>query len=347
MNTAVTLRTPLCRELGIDYPVFSAGIGTAAVPELVAAVSGAGGFGVLGASPLDPIRIKAAIADIRRRTERPFGANVIIDDRDLSAEDREELRQQVAAAAEAQVAVIVLFWGDPAPYIKPAHERGVRVFIQVGSVEEAEAAAAAGVDAVIAQGVEAGGHVRGRTSIWDLLPLTVKAVSPLPVLASGGIGDGAGLARALTLGAQGVSLGTRFVASDEAWAHPAYKRRVVESAAADTVYNELYDVWWPNAPHRTLRNKTLLEWEAAGRPAAGARPREGMSIGTRRMGDGQVRDWPRYAIGVATPDFDGDIEYAPLWAGESCSVVNDIKPAAQIVRDLIRQAEAALEASSG
>ena len=136
-------------------------------------------------------------------------------------------------------------------------------------------------------------------------------------------------------------------ASDEAWAHPAYKRRVVESAAADTVYNELYDVWWPNAPHRTLRNKTLLEWEAAGRPAVGARPGEGMSIGTRRMGDGQVRDWPRYAIGVATPDFDGDIEYAPLWAGESCSVVNDIKPAAQIVRDLIRQAEAALEASSG
>jgi len=188
--------------------------------------------------------------------------------------------------------------------------------------------------------------VRGRASIWDLLPVTVKAISPLPVLASGGIGDGAGLARALTLGAQGVSLGTRFVASDEAGVHLAYKRRIVESTAADTVYNELYDVWWPNAPHRTLRNKTLLEWEAAGRPAAGARPGEGTSIGTRRMGDGQVRDWPRYAIGVPTPDFDGDIEYAPLWAGESCSVVNDIKPAAQIVRDLVREAEAVLGAAS-
>src|SRR5207302_1300296 len=317
MKTAITLRTPLCHELGIEYPVFSAGIGTAAVPELVAAVSGAGGFGVLGASPLDPTRIKDAIADIRRRTERPFGANLIIDDRDLSTEDREELRQQLAAAAEAHVAVIVLFWGDPAPYIKPAHERGVRVFIQVGSVEEAEAAAAAGVDAVIAQGVEAGGHVRGRASIWDLLPVTVKAISPLPVLASGGIGDGAGLARALTLGAQGVSLGTRFVASDEAWAHPAYKRRVVESAAADTVYNELYDVWRPNAPHRTLRNRTLLECEAAGRPAAGARPGEGASIGPRPTADGQVRDWPRDAIGVAAPDFADYNEDPPLRAGST------------------------------
>lgn len=347
MNTVATLRTPLCVELGIDYPVWSAGFGSGAVPAIVAAVSGAGGFGVLGASALYPKDIKGAIDDIRRRTERPFGVNFIIDDRDLSADDRDELRQQVVAAADQQVAAVVLFWGDPSPYVKPIHEQGVRVFIQVGSVEEAEAAAAAGVDGVIAQGFEAGGHVRGRTSIWDLVPATVKAVSPLPVLASGGIGDGAGLARALSLGAQGVSLGTRFVASDEAWAHPAYKRRIVESTAVDTVYNEFYDGGWPNAPRRTLRNKTLLEWEAAGRPPAGTRPGEGTSIGKRRMGDGEVRDWRRYAIGVATPDFDGDVEYAPLWAGESCSVVNDIKPAAQIVRDLVREAEAALAASSG
>jgi NAD(P)H-dependent flavin oxidoreductase YrpB (nitropropane dioxygenase family) len=301
---------------------------------------------VLGASALSPSDIKSAIVDTRRRTQRPFGVNIIIDESDFSDQDRELLRQQVSAAAEEHVAAIVLFWGDPSPYIKPAHEQGVRVFIQVGSVEEAQAAAAAGVDAVIAQGVEAGGHVRGRSSIWDLLPATAKAVSPLPVLASGGIGDGAGLARALSLGADGVSLGTRFVASDEAWVHPAYKRRIVESTAADTVYNELYDVWWPHAPHRTLRNKTFREWDAAGRPASGQRPGEGTSIGRRRMGDGQVRDWPRYAVGVATPDFDGDLDYAPLWAGESCSVVNDIKPAAQIVRDLIREAEAALAESA-
>jgi nitronate monooxygenase len=236
----------------------------------------------------------------------------------------------------------VLFWGDPAPYVEEAHRHGVRLIIQVGSVDEARAAAAAGVDVVIAQGVEAGGHVRGSTSVWTLLPAIVEAIAPIPVLASGGIGDGAGVARAIRLGAQGVSLGTRFVASDEFWAHPAYKQRIVASTANDTVLNELYDVWWPKAPHRTLKNKTFAEWDAAGRPPPGQRPGEGTSIGKRRLGTGEVDEWPRYAIGVASPDFDGDIEYAPLWAGESCGVVNDIKPAAEIVRDLARDADAAL-----
>jgi NAD(P)H-dependent flavin oxidoreductase YrpB (nitropropane dioxygenase family) len=142
---------------------------------------------------------------------------------------------QFRAAAKAGAGAVVLFWGDPAVFVDEAHARGLKVLIQVGSVEEAEAAATAGVDAVIAQGVEAGGHVRGTTSIWELVPATVAAVAPIPVLASGGIGDGAGLARALTLGAQAVSLGTRFVASDESNAHPEYKRRVVASVAADSV----------------------------------------------------------------------------------------------------------------
>jgi nitronate monooxygenase len=144
------------------------------------------------------------------------------------------------------------------------------------------------------------------------------------------------------VGAQGVSLGTRFVASDEAAIHPAYKRRVVEATAADTVYNQLYDVWWPDAPHRTLRNKTVTEWEAAGKPPPGQRPGEGVPIGRRRAATGEWVDWPRYATGMAGPEFDGDVEYAPLWAGESCSVVNDVKPAGEIVHDLVRDAAAAL-----
>jgi NAD(P)H-dependent flavin oxidoreductase YrpB (nitropropane dioxygenase family) len=172
--------------------------------------------------------------------------------------------------------------------------------------------------------------------------MTVAAVSPVPVVASGGIGDGAGLTRALSLGAQAVSLGTRFVASDEANIHPLFKQRIVSSVAADTVYTaDLYDVWWPGAPHRTLRNRTFEEWHAAGRPTPGARPGEGTFIGRRRSQSGEIVDWPRYASGLATPDFDGDIEYAPLWAGESCSVVNDIKPAGEIVLELVRDAEAA------
>jgi len=341
------LHTPLCQELGIEYPIFCAGIGTAAGPDLAAAVSNAGGFGVVGASSFLADAIPALIARIRERTTRPFGVNFIIDERDSSDEDRAITHQQVSAAIAARVAAVILFWGDPAPYVDEAHRQGVRIIIQVGSVDEARAAAASGVDAVIAQGVEAGGHVRGTTSIWTLLPAVVEAIKPLPVLASGGIGDGTGLARAIRLGAQGVSLGTRFVASNEAWCHAAYKQRIVESTASDTVLNELYDVWWTNAPHRTLRNKTFFEWEAAGRPPSGRRPGEGTSIGKKRMGSGEVVEWPRYAIGTAPPDFDGDIEYAPLWSGESCSVVNDIKPAGDIVRDLAREADAMLAAAGG
>lgn len=316
-------------------------MGMAAGPELAAAVSDAGGFGVIGGGGgTPPGPLSRRVGQARTLTRSPFGVNVIIDQTDPG--DDVWLRDQVAAISQMDVAAIVLFWGDPAPYVKTAHDRGVKVLIQVGSTEEAMAAAAAGVDAVIAQGFEAGGHVRGAASIWELLPETVRALAPLPVLASGGVGDGAGVARCLRLGAQGVSLGTRFVASDEFHGHPAYKQRIVEGRAEETVYNALYDVWWPNAPHRTLRNKTIDEWEAAGRPPSGSRPGEGTAIGHYTTGSGERIDWPRYAIGVADPDFDGDIEYAPLWAGTSVDVVNDIKPAGQIVRDLVRETEAAL-----
>jgi NAD(P)H-dependent flavin oxidoreductase YrpB (nitropropane dioxygenase family) len=334
------LRTPLCRALDIEYPIVCAGFASAAVPELAAAVSNAGGLGVLGASGMDPGEIRRRIAKTRKLTRLPFGINFIIAEE--SDDDHAYLLDEMDAAIAENAAVVVLFWGDPAPYVERARGTGVKVFIQVGSVEEAKSAADAGVDGVIAQGIEAGGHVRGTTSIWDLLPATIQAIDPVPVLASGGIGDGAGVARALRAGAQGVSLGTRFVASEEAWAHPAYKLRIVQSTAQDTVLNELYDVWWPGAPHRTLRNKTFAEWDAAGRPPPGERPGEGTSIGKRTIWNGERADWPRYAVGTAPPDFDGDIEYAPLWAGESCTVVNDIKPAGEIVRDLVRDAVASL-----
>jgi NAD(P)H-dependent flavin oxidoreductase YrpB (nitropropane dioxygenase family) len=220
------------------------------------------------------------------------------------------------------------------------------VLIQVGSVAEAEAAAAAGVDAVIAQGLEAGGHVRGTTSIWELVPATVAAIA-VPVVASGGIGDGAGFARALRLGAQGVSFGTRFVACEEANLHPDYKRRIVAAGPGDTVYTQdLYDGFWPDAPHRTLRNRVYAEWHAAGQPPPGHRPDEGTSIGRRTLATGERVEWQRYAIGTATPDFDGDLDLAPLWAGESCAVISDIKPAANIVTDLVNECRATLETTA-
>ena len=338
---AGSLHTGICELFGIRYPIFSAGIGSAAGPELAAAVSNAGGFGVLGCSGMEPADVEKRVNATRALTDKPFGVNTIIDSSE--PDDDKWLADQVAAIAAMKVAAIVVFWGDPTPYVPIAHAAGVKLLIQAGSLDEARHAATAGVDAVIAQGAEAGGHVRGTTSIWELLPDVARALKPVPVLASGGIGDGAAVARALQFGAQGVSLGTRFVCSDEAYVHPAYKQRIVESKASDTVLNTLYDVGWPDAPHRTLKSsKTYVEWEAAGGPAPGSRPGEGKPIGRRRNVKGEWLDWPRYAIGSVPPDFDGDWEYAPLWAGESCSDVNDIKPAAQIVSDLVRDAEAAL-----
>ena len=306
----------------------------------MSAVSNAGGFGVLGASGDDPDYIRAEAERTRTLTDRPFGFNLIIAESDEEG-FRAYVRAMIAAGAGASATAAVLFWGDPAPYVEPAHEAGMKVLIQVGSVEEAEAAAETGVDAVIAQGFR-GRRARARDDV-DLGVAARAAVAhcrsaPRPHIR--GDRRRRGLARALRLGAAGVSLGTRFVASDEANIHIDYKRRIVATTAADTVYTpDLYDVWWPGAPHRTLRNKTYEEWEAAGRPPSGSRPGEGESIGRRfNLVSGGVFEWPRYAVGMATSEFDGDVEYAPLWAGESCSVVNDIKPAAEIVADLVREA---------
>jgi nitronate monooxygenase/enoyl-[acyl-carrier protein] reductase II len=212
----------------------------------------------------------------------------------------------------------------------------------VGSVEEAQTATAAGVDAIIAQGVEAGGHVKSSTSLSTIVPAVVEAVKPLPVIAAGGIANGRGMVAALSLGAQGVSLGTRFLCSAEAQGIPEYKERVVRSKAEDTVYTSLFDIGWSEAPHRVLRNKAIEEWEAAGRPASGQRPYEGTVIGTVVLADTTV-EVPKYSNLPPLSGFSGDIEYAVLYAGESCSLVNDIKPAGQIVEDLVREAEEVLE----
>ena len=343
-----SLQTPLCRQLGIEFPIFSVGFSESAQPELASAVSRAGGCGVVGASRAQPEEIRRRMRVVRAATDRPFGVNVIIQalaNPAASAEQRANVQARVAAAIAERAPVLVLFWGDPAPFVAEAHRSGVKVFVQVGDLEEARAAKAAGVDAVIAQGIEAGGHVKGRISVWELLPAVVDALAPLPVLASGGIGDGAGIARALRLGAQGVSLGTRFVASEEAWIHRVYKERVVASRAEDTLYTTLFDVGWP-APHRVIRNQAVKEWEAAGRPPSGKRPGEGTAIGTLRYGSGDPQPWIRYSTGMILPTFEGNLELAPMWAGESCSVVKQIKPAGDIVRELARDAAAALASAS-
>ncbi|HEV7133565.1 MAG TPA: nitronate monooxygenase [Gaiellaceae bacterium] len=318
------LTTPLCRRLGIEAPVCSVGFGTGAGPELAAAVSEAGGLGVLGGTALREL-LGPVIDRTRERTAKPIGVNLIL---------HEDQRPTAEVALARGVEVIVLFWGDPAPIVELAAGTAF-VIVQVGSVEEARRAVDAGVDAVIAQGVESGGHVIGTTALSVLVPAIVDAISPVPVLASGGIADGRGLAAALVLGAQAVSLGTRFVASDEAFIDEQYKQRVV--AETDTVYStDLFDGGWADAPHRVLRNAVVREWEASGKS------REGEPIGKLDSIRGGQIDIPRYAAFMTTPSFHGDVDEAPLWAGQSVALVRDIRSAGEIVRTIVAEAEAAL-----
>src|SRR5712692_7101283 len=328
------LKTALCRQLGIEYPIFSVGMGGGmAGPELAAAVSNAGACGVLGMGGLPAPYIRQQIQHLRTLTDKPFGVNILLP---LLQEG------QIETCLDEKIPILVLFWGDPKPYVEEAHRRCTTVFIQVGSVEEVRAAAEAGEDAIIAQGVEAGGHVKSTTSLSTIVPVVVEAVKPVPVIAAGGIANGRGVVAALSLGAQAVSIGTRFLCSEETQVVRAYKERVVKSKAEDTVYTFLFDVGWPEAAHRVLRNKATDEWEAAGRPTSGQRPGEGSVIGTMTLA-GTTVEVSRYAVFPPMPGFTGDIEHAALYAGESCSLINDIKPAAQIVRDLIGEAEEVIE----
>lgn len=323
------LTTDICRQLGVSLPIWNAGMGGGlAGPALAAAVSNAGGLGVLGMGGLPEPVIREQIHELRQLTDRPFGVNIILP---LLGDD-----SPIECCLEERVPVLILFWGDPGPYVDRAHAVGTRVVVQVGSVEEARAAAATGVDAVMIQGVEAGGHVKSTTSLSVLLPASVDAVAPLPVVAAGGIGDGRGVAAALSLGAQAVSLGTRFLCSDESRA--AYKERVVAARAEDTYYTKLFDVEWPDAAHRVLRNKIVRDWEAAGSPASGQRPGEGEITGRMPVG-GQVVELPRYSVFMPMDGFDGDLDSSVLYCGESCSLISDVKPAAEIVRTLAADAE--------
>src|SRR3954470_4904644 len=201
-----------------------------------------------------------------------------------------------------------------------ARAGGARVLVQVASARAARAAADAGADALIVQGVEAGGHVQ---SVGGLLPLIVavrRAVS-LPLVAAGGIADPASARAALVAGAAAVAMGTRFVASDECDAHPRYKARLLEAEGGDAVLTELFDVGWP-APHRVLRNSTYERWEAGGRPPSGSRPGEGEEV---------APGVPRYAINLPLAGVDGDVEAMAMCAGQGVGAIEAVEPAAAIV----------------
>jgi len=326
------VRTALCERLGIDHPVLQAAIGGAAGPALAAAVSNAGGLGSVSLTGFGAEGVRGRIQDLRRMTDRPFVGNFIL---------AFDVAEEFGAALTERVPVISLFWGDPTPLVAPAHEAGTLLMVTVGSVAEAMHAAEAGVDIVVAQGWEAGGHVRGTTATLALVPAVVDAVAPVPVVAAGGVADGRGLAAVLALGAQAAWIGTRFVSATEAGAHPAYRDRLLAASAADTVYSTLFDGGWPDAPGRTLRNSTVAAWEAAGRPQPGGRPGEGDILGSDA--DGPIR---RYDAITARSDIAGDIEAMSLWAGQGVGLVRKAQPAAAIVMEIIEEARAVLRAGA-
>src|SRR6478672_796591 len=240
------METAFTRLIGIQVPIVQAPIGTLTNPRLAAAVSNAGGLGMLALGGAQPDQLRRVVAETHELTDRPFGVNLNL---------RRPQAERVTAALDAGVRVVSLFWGDPTPHVAAVHAAGAFVTSTVGSSDEARRHADAGVDVIVAQGWEAGGHVWGGVATLPLVPAVVDAVSPVPVVAAGGIADGRGLAAVLALGAAGAWLGTRFLASHEATVHRRYQELLLRGRETDTVYlADLFDVRWPNAPHRTLKN---------------------------------------------------------------------------------------------
>jgi nitronate monooxygenase len=303
-------------------PVVQAGMGSIARHELAAAVSEAGGLGTI-AGVRAPIA--AEIAATRRLTGRPIAVNLLLPF--LRPGDAE-----AAAAADA----IVTFWGPP-------RRIAANTWIhQCGSVEEAKAAVAAGADMVIAQGVQAGGHVRGSTPMLELLE-RVRAAVKIPVMAAGGIVDAEGVRAALDAGAVAAVAGTRFLLSDESHAHPDYKQRCLD--ASETILTQLFGLGWPDAPHRVIPNAATRRWlradpsgprwiRAANRLAAPVASRmptalQGRALEAQRPG--------RPFLGPQPPTDDGPVnllDSGPLYAGTEVARITDIRPAAELVKTL-------------
>jgi len=313
------MRTPVCDLLGIDRPIVQAPM--SAVPELAAAVSNAGALGMLALTWSDPAG--GVVQRTKALTDAPFGGNLV-----LTSDQHRRLEE----ALEAGVRIVSFMWGDPAGYVEQVHDAGGVVLHTVGSAEEARRAVGSGVDVVVAQGWEAGGHVWSRVATLPLVPAVVDAVAPVPVIAAGGIGDARGVAAVLALGAQAAWLGTRFLLALEMPAHEEYRRRLMDADETDAQwYASLYDVGWPNSPHRALRNSTAIAWEAAGCPPSGQRPGEGEVIAHFASGEPIVRYEPAPPM-VGTV---GDIEALSQWAGQSVALARRVQPAAAIVAELV------------
>jgi enoyl-[acyl-carrier protein] reductase II len=308
------LRTPLCDRLGIEYPIVLAGMGGVSMHKLVAAVSNAGGLGVIGAATLDAGGLRREIRRTRELTDKPFAV-------DLLAPIPDMIRPQMQVIFDEGVKIFVAGLAVPQDFIAEMHERGMIVIVMIGKVRHAVKSEQAGADIVAAQGTEAGGHT-GEIGSLALVPQVVDAVK-IPVLAAGGIADGRGLVAALALGAQGVVVGTRFIATPEAQAAPQYREAILRSAEADTVRTRCYT----GKPARTIRNRYNDAWE---RKAEQIQPFPAQIMYSIQEG---VMDY----AGVGG-DADPDRTFMP--AGQGMGLIRAVKPAAEVLADIVREADA-------
>jgi enoyl-[acyl-carrier protein] reductase II len=301
-------KTRVCELLDIEYPILQGGMAWVATAELAAAVSEAGGLGIIGAGGMPAEILREEIRKARSLTGKPFGVNIML----MS----EFVEEQMRVVLEEKPAVITTGAGNPGVYIPDLKSAGIKVIPVVASVSLAIRLERIGVDALIAEGSESGGHI-GEVSTFALVPQVVDAVS-LPVIAAGGIADGKGFLAAFALGAEGVQMGTRFVCSTECTVHPAYKEAIIKARDRDTVVTGR-----PTGhPVRCLRNKLTRKFEELEARCAPAEELE-------ELGRGRLR-----AAAV-----EGDVEYGSVMAGEISGLIKDIKPVKKIIEDIMKEAK--------
>ncbi len=324
-NYEMQLHTAACDLLGCQYPVILAGMGGVSRSALVASVTNAGGYGFLGMVRESPELMREEINNVRKKTDKEFGVNII-----PAATDPDLLEQQIAVCIQERVASVCLFWDVYPEIIQRLKDAGIIVVHQVGSLEDAEQAQAAGVHLLIAQGNEAGGHVRGILPLRELLS-EILQVSNVPVLASGGIVNGHDLAEMLIAGAHGVSVGTAFLATKESYAHDYHKQRIVDSREGETLLTTLFHINWPFGAFTRVLQNSATRTQPENKPD---RHDEKIIIGKE---DGR----PVYLYSTDSPlqSTTGDLEAMALFAGCGACRVDTIESAASRLGSMVDEAQ--------
>lgn len=320
--------TRITRQFKLKTPIINAGMAFVAGPELAAAVANAGGLGMLGGAMVPPEGLRMMILATRSMTEKNFGVDLI---------GEFIVDAHIDVLVQERVPLVVFFWSGPsAAQVKRLKARGIKFWMQVGSVDEAKASVDLGAEAIIVQGSEAGGHNRSQATLAVLFSAIRDTFPKLPLIAAGGIADGAGLASALLRGADAVWCGTRFLASSEADAHEGYKDRVVKAQAGGTAMTKVFGPEWPNQPMRALINQAVRVSE--GRTDAALHEAQGRTIGTTVLG-GETVPVPCYSAILPTRSFNADLEWACLTAGECSATIKAVEPARAIIAAMTKEAE--------